>query len=181
MIYLWLIVGSAWGLWKAASDPDWQRMRVPLLVSLVVGSFWIAAANASPILATAMIVVMAVTAVMAVLRAGQAAPLMQLGPVGLYAGWLTAATGVAVAVLLSGHGILSANLAALLLLVIVLAVALWVASRRPDAVSYPIAIGWALFGIAAVNWHSDYRAVTALAILGMLALAAQVLLRGRRA
>jgi hypothetical protein len=124
---------------------------------------------------------MAVTAVMAFLRAGNGEPLLQVGPVGLYAGWLTAATGVAVAVLLSGYGLLSANLAALLLILVVLAVALWVQSRRPGAASYPFAVGWALFGIAAVNWNSEYRVVTALAVFGMLALAAQYLLRRRGA
>ena len=46
LIYLWLIAGSVWGLLKAPYDPEWQRMRRPLLVSLTVGTFWIAAANA---------------------------------------------------------------------------------------------------------------------------------------
>lgn len=181
VIYLWLIVGSAWGLWKAPRDPDWQRMRAPLLISLIVGTFWIAAANTSPIVATGMIVVMAVTAVMAFLRAGQDNPMMQRGPVGLYAGWLTAATGVAVAVLLSGYGILSANLAALLLILTVLVVALWVQSRRPSMPSYPLAVGWALTGIVAVNWNTEYRTVASLAGLGILALMAQYLLQKRRA
>ena len=181
VIYLWLIVGSAWGLWKAPSDPDWQRMRAPLLISLIVGTFWIAAANTSPIVATGMIVVMAVAAVMAFLRAGQDNPMMQRGPVGLYAGWLTAATGVAVAVLLSGYGILSANLAALLLILTVLVVALWVQSRRPLMPSYPLAVGWALTGIVAVNWTTEYRTVALLAGLGILALIAQYLLQKLRA
>lgn len=181
VIYLWLIVGSAWGLWKAPSDPDWQRMRAPLLISLLVGTFWIAAANTSPIVATGMIVVMAVAAVMAFLRAGQDNPMMQRGPVGLYAGWLTAATGVAVAVLLSGYGILSANLAALLLILTVLVVALWVQSRRPLMPSYPLAVGWALTGIVAVNWTTEYRTVALLAGLGILALIAQYLLQKLRA
>lgn len=181
VIYMWLIVGSAWGLWKAPSDPDWQRMRAPLLISLLVGTFWIAAANTSPIVATGMIVVMAVAAVMAFLRAGQDNPIMQRGPVGLYAGWLTAATGVAVAVLLSGYGILSANLAALLLILTVLVVALWVQSRRPLMPSYPLAVGWALFGIVAVNWNTEYSSVASLAGLGILALIVQYLLQKRRA
>lgn len=179
VIYLWLIAGSAWGLWKAANDPDWQRMRRPLLISLIVGTFWIAVANASPIVATAMIMAMAmaVAAVMAFLRAGPGNPMMQRGPVGLYAGWLTAASGVAVAVLLSGYGLLSADLAAFLLILTVLVAALWVQSRRPSAPSYPLAVGWALIGIVAVNWNTEYRSVALLAGFGIALLLAQYLLR----
>ena len=140
LIYLWLIAGSAWGLRKASDNPDWQAMRMPLLISLFVGTFWIAAANASPTLATVMIIVMAVAAIIAFLHAGDRQPFWQVGPVGLYAGWLTAATGVAIAVLLSGYGIMSAGPAAILLILAVLAVALWVQSRRPAALTYSIAV-----------------------------------------
>ena len=181
LIYLWLIAGSVWGLLKAPYDPEWQRMRRPLLVSLIVGTFWIAAANASPILATAMIVVMVVAAIIAFLRAGHGQPFWQVGPVGLYAGWLTAATGVAIAVLLSGYGIMSARPAAMLLIVVVLALALWVQSRRPSGVTYPIAVAWALIGIVAANWGTGHGHVAFLAGLGLVALAAQYLLRGRLA
>ena len=181
LIYLWLIAGSVWGLLKAPYDPEWQRMRRPLLVSLIVGTFWIAAANASPILATAMIVVMVVAAIIAFLRAGHGQPFWQVGPVGLYAGWLTAATGVAIAVLLSGYGIMSARPAAMLLIVVVLALALWVQSRRPSGVTYPIAVAWALIGIVAANWGTGHGHVAFLAGLGIVALAAQYLLLGRLA
>lgn len=179
VIYLWLIAASGWGLWHAPSDPNWQAMRAPLLVSLIVGTFWIAAANAAPVLATFMIVVMAVAAIIALLRAGQGDPIWQAGPVGLYAGWLTAATGVAIAVLLSGYGALSANRAALLLIAMVLAVALWVAAQRPDSLSYPLAVVWALIGVVAANWGTPYRGVTLLAGLGIVLLVAQYLWRRR--
>lgn len=179
VIYLWLIAASGWGLWHARSDPDWQAMRAPLLISLIVGTFWIAAANVAPILATLMIVVMAVAAIIALLRAGQGDPIWQAGPVGLYAGWLTAATGVAIAVLLSGYGVLSANRAALLLIAMVLAVALWVAAQRPGSLSYPLAVVWALIGVVAANWGTPYRSVTLLAGLGIVLLVAQYLWRRR--
>ncbi|AUH66890.1 tryptophan-rich sensory protein [Paracoccus zhejiangensis] len=179
LIYLWLIAGSAWGLWKASDNPDWQAMRMPLLISLFVGTFWIAAANASPTLATVMIIVMAVAAIISFLHAGHGQPFWQVGPVGLYAGWLTAATGVAIAVLLSGYGIMSAGPAAILLILAVLAVAFWVQSRRPTMFTYSIAVCWALIGIVAVNWCAEYRHVALLAALGIAALAARYLLRGR--
>lgn len=180
LIYLWLIAGSVWGLWKAADDRHWQAMRAPLLVSLIVGTFWIAAANASPILATVMIVVMAIAAVIAFLRAGQGQRFLQVDPVGLYAGWLTAATGVAIAVLLSGYGIISAGMAAILLILAVLAVAIWVQSHRPNTLTYPLAVGWALIGIVGANWGTEYRHVAILAGLGITVLAANHLLRVKR-
>ena len=62
-----------------------------------------------------------------------------------------------------------------------LAVALWVQSRRPAALTYSIAVGWALIGIVAVNWSAEYRHVALLTALGIAALAALYLSRGWRA
>ena len=59
VIYLWLIAGAVYGTLRAADDQDWRAMRWPLTVSLVIGCFWIAAANTAPILATVMIILMA--------------------------------------------------------------------------------------------------------------------------
>ena len=60
----------------------------------------------------AMIVVMAGFAISAWLRSGPV--LWQRLPLGLYAGWLTAATGVALSAVLTGYGLLPARTAALL-------------------------------------------------------------------
>ena len=94
VIYTWLIFGAVWGLINAPHNPNWRPMRQLLLVSLGVGAFWVMAANASPVLATFMIVAMAVLAITAMMRAGLENPAWQVRPVALYAGWLTAATGV---------------------------------------------------------------------------------------
>ncbi len=179
VIYAWLIAGAAFGVFKAPDDPDWSAMRPPLLISLMIGTFWIAAANASPILATVMIVVMAATAILAMLRAGSNSPYWQVRPVALYAGWLTAASGVGIGVVLGGYGVLSAQSAALLMLLAVLAVALVAQSRRPQEWGYPLAIVWALVGIIAANAASGTWPVIALAIIGVLCLVAQFVLRGR--
>ncbi|MCK8464665.1 tryptophan-rich sensory protein [Aliiroseovarius sp. S1339] len=173
LIYVWLIVGAAWGLLKAPNDADWQRMRGPLMISLALGCFWIAAANASPIWATVIIVVMAVTAILAMLRAGPQDPWWQLRPVALYAGWLTAATGVGAGVVLGGYEVLSPQVAALVMLVIVLIVALYVQSLRRGAWSYPLAIIWALFGVIAANWPAQNWAVIGVAVVGIVLLGAR--------
>ena len=143
-IYLWLAASAGYGLLRRAEDAGWHAARLPLAVSLGVGVPWIAVANAAPVAATAMILVMAGFAIAAMLRA----PAQDAGwlgwPVGLYAGWLTAASGVAVAVVLSGHGILGAIPAALVLLALVLAVAL-VFGRAGRCAVVAFALGIVLF------------------------------------
>ncbi|WP_313136494.1 hypothetical protein [Paracoccus jeotgali] len=171
VIYLWLIIGLGYGVWRRADDPDWQPARPALALSLAVGVPWIAVANMAPIATTVMILIMAAAAIAAMLRAGRHDPLLQAQPIGLYAGWLTAASGVALAVTLSGHAVLSPQPAALILLALVLAVALIMQARRPDVWSYPLAVGWAALGIVAANFRADYWPVAALAALGIVALA----------
>lgn len=175
VIYLWLLVSAGFGIFRAAEDPDWQAMRPPLLISLAIGSFWIAAANAAPILATVMIVVMAVAAIAAMLRAGETHPWFQARPIALYAGWLTAATGVAIGVTLSGFAVLQAQTAALVCLVAVLGIALAVQAARPQEWGYPVAIIWALIGVIVTNLPTSNTPVIALAVVGIAALAVQAI------
>ena len=170
VIYLWLIVSAGYGLFRAAEDPDWQAMRLPLLASLTIGAFWLAAANAAPVLATVMIVGMAATAILAMLRAGRSQPWLQVRPIAIYAGWLTAATGVAVGVLLGGYAVLSAQIAAIACLAAVLGVALAVQSARPDEPGYPAAVAWALIGVIVANLSTGNWPVIILAGIGIAVL-----------
>jgi hypothetical protein len=174
VIYLWLIVGGGYGLFFAAKDPDWRAMRAPLAVSLMIGAFWISVANVSPIAATVMIVAMAASAILAMLRAGSSQPWLQVRPVAIYAGWLTAAAGVAIGVSLAGFGLMSAQSAAIICLVGILAVALTVQSARPAEWGYPAAVIWALLGVLAANLFSRNFPVITLAVLGIAALALRV-------
>ncbi|SDX30668.1 hypothetical protein [Paracoccus sanguinis] len=177
VIYLWLIAGCVVGVWRARHAPDWAAMRPALALSLGVGVFWIAAANRSPPLATAMIVVMAGAAVAALWRTGRTDAVWQRAPVGFYAGWLTAATGVAIGVLLGGYGVLSPQAAALVMLPLILIAALIVQRRRPDALTYPLAVGWALVGIAADNLRGGSTPVALLALAGIAVLVGAALRR----
>ena len=175
VIYVWLIIGSLWGLKNPSFDHEWKSMRLPLLGSLGIGTFWVMAANASPILATLMIIVMAVLAICAMLLAGLSNPTWQARPVALYAGWLTAATGVGIGVLLSGHGVLRPQTAALLMLSCILIVALYIQSRRRQEWAYPLAVIWALCGVIGSNIEPQNWPVIGVSALGILLL----ILRGR--
>lgn len=147
LIYLALIVAAVLGLMRGGLE--WARVAGPLGVSLGVGVFWIAAANHAPLLATAMIVVMAGFAISAWLRSGPV--LWQRLPLGLYAGWLTAATGVALSAVLTGYGLLPARTAAVLMLLAVLAVAVVILTRPRSDWTYAPALLWALIGVIAAN------------------------------
>lgn len=151
VIYLWLMAGAGFGLLARAGDAGWQAARPALALSLGVGVFWIPVANLAPVAAVAMILVMAGAAIAALLRAGHGDRWWLAGPLGLYAGWLTAASGVALAVVLPGYGLLGAHVAALLSLGAALVVAWIVQGRRPQDLSYPLAVIWALIGIGLAN------------------------------
>lgn len=174
VIYLWLIASGVKGLKE--NGALWRAMRPALSVSLAVGVFWISVANTAPIAATVMIVVMAATAIAALLRTRGADPGWLAGPVGLYAGWLTAASGVACAVVLSGYGLLSPRIAAVVLLSLVLIVALIVTGRARTH-SYPIAVCWALSGVIAANASAAHWPVAALAGVGIVLIATRALLQ----
>ncbi len=150
-IYLWLIAGTGFGLLKRADAPDWQAARPALIVSLGVGSFWIAVAQVSVIGATVMIWVMLAAALVALLRAGRGDRWLQREPLGAYAGWLTAASSVSVGLVLAGYGLTSQTVAAYVALVLALAIAAAMQRARPDSIAYPGAVIWALVAVIVSN------------------------------
>ena len=168
LIYLGLILASGRALLQPGRTPEWGRVAQPLGISLLIGVFWIEAATRAPVLATVMILPMAAGAIIAMLRAGREWP--QLLPLGLYAGWLTAASGVALSVVLTGYGLLSAGSAAILLLVAVLVTALAVAALRPAAWGYRAGVIWALIGVIAANVSANDWLVVAICGVGIILL-----------
>ncbi|MDX1822672.1 MAG: TspO/MBR family protein [Alphaproteobacteria bacterium] len=167
VIYLWLIAGAVYGVWDRATDPDWEPMRPALIVSLVIGAGWIPVAQLSPLWATVLIWAMLMTAVLALLRAGQADHLWLRAPIALYAGWLTAASSVALGLILAGYGYVDAQVAAYGGITLALVIALLVQALRPDAPAYPAAVIWALVGVLVANLDGPNWGVLALVILGI--------------
>ncbi len=172
LIYVWLIAHAAKGLLTHAEDPDWDAIRWPLLVSLALGTSWISVAVISPVWATLLIWIMFVSALAAVLRAPPARDRWLLAaPLGLYAGWLTAASFVALGMLGAGHSVIVDETGwAWIALAGALAVAITVQRRLPSIPEYPFAVAWALYAIAIPNRSSD-PVLAGMSMLGAIAMA----------
>ncbi len=157
-IYLWLVVSASFGVWKHRDTPDWTAMRPALALSLAVGAVWLAVAVQSPIWATVLIWVMLIGALVALMRA----PLSDLWaaqwPVGLYAGWLSAASFVATGLFLAGYGYTTETTAAVTMIIAATGLAFGVQWRLARAPTYGVAVIWALIaivvqnGLSAIGW-----------------------------
>jgi MFS family permease len=170
VIYLWLLAGAVFGLVKRAETPGWDATRWPLIISLVVGAAWIPVAQMSPFWAAVLIWGMLVTALWALLSAGASDRLWLRTPIALYAGWLTAASCVALGLMLAGHGVVDARLAALAMIVLALVIALVIMTLRGDTPEYAGAVIWALAGVVVANLGTANWAVLMLCAAGIAAL-----------
>jgi hypothetical protein len=181
LIYLWLLAHAAFGLLKRRNDPTFLRPALPLLVSGLLGSVWLAIASSAPLLATFVILVMGGLALLAYLRADQTQDRWLLAaPLAIYAGWLTAACGVSVGVILAGYGVLSNTGSALVMLAVVIGVALVVQACRPGMPVYGATVVWAAIGVIVANW-ADTQTVALTAALGAVIVALWTLITQRRA
>lgn len=182
VIYLWLLVYAVFGLRAARDDPAWAATWPLMLISLGIGATWLFVAEVSPIWATILILLMALSAVLALFHAARGAPGWALAlPIGLYAGWLTAASLVSIALLGAGYGVgpMAYGWAWIAVLVaVVLGLALQRAHRVP---TFGIAVAWALFAVGVTNWGQAVGLAWA-AVLGaaaVLALTARQIIRDR--
>jgi len=155
LIYAWLLVHAGFGVLRR-SDAVWDAVRLPHLGALVLGTAWLAIASFYPLTATAAIAVMAGFTLWSFLGAIPAHDRWLLAaPLGLFAGWLTAASMVSLGVILAGYGWLSDTGAALAMLAVILAVAVVVQLRQASMPSYSVSVVWAAIGVAAVNWQDN--------------------------
>ncbi len=179
-IYVWLLVHAGFGLLRRAEDRGWGAGRWWLIASLGVGATWIAVANANAAWATVLIWAMLVGALGALWLspAGRDRWLAQ-APVAIYAGWLTAASWVAVGFMLGGYGVLPEDWAAALCLLAAFGMAAAVQTALPRAPEYGAAVIWALVAVAVANTGATWP-VAVLAGLGALGMAG-LAVRGLRA
>ena len=166
-IYLWLLVHALYGLVKRSDMALWDAPRWPLTGSLVIGAAWLPVAQTAPLPATAMIWAMLALALLALLRTpAEAERWLLRAPVALYAGWLTAASWVALALAGAGYGVgQAAGLGETGWAWIGLSGALVTAlavTRLVQAVPlYTLGVVWALVGVAVANWGADWGLVVA--------------------
>ncbi|MBS1303531.1 hypothetical protein [Loktanella sp. SALINAS62] len=169
LIYVWLLISAGYGVLKRPQDPAWQAVRWPLCGNLAVGVPWLWIANQSPVWATVTIWIMLILAIVALVRSPSQDRLYLRAPVGLYAGWLTAASFVSLGTVLAGYDIVFgaygwAYIGILTALLPTVAVYFMVPSP-----AYLIAVIWALAGICAANGVTNFM-VTATAVSGIAVL-----------
>lgn len=156
VIYLWLVLHSFWGVWKHGDDPVWDETRLPLLISLGVGVFWLPVALISPLWATVMIWVMLLSALYAVFLSGPGSPFWALQlPLGLYAGWLSAASFVALGMTGAGYGIAFGEIAwAVFALVTATGFVLMTQRTLIGIWTYGFGAAWGIVAIGVANLDS---------------------------
>lgn len=170
VIFLWLIASAVFGVVRRADDPAWDAVRPALIVSVAVGAAWNSVANASPIAATILIWVMLTAALIALSKAPHSDKPWLAWPIGLYAGWLTAASCVALGLLAAGYGLVPADAAALGAILAAAAMAghFLRATANP---AYAVAVIWALVALVVKN-GTDVIIASAAAMGALLALMA---------
>ncbi len=166
LIYLWLLAHGAFGLIKRDGDPIWDGTRWPVFVSLSVGATWLSVAERSPVMATLLIWVMLIGALIALFRAGQTDRWLLQAPLAIYAGWLTAASFVSIGLLGAGYGIGFGQTGwAWLALGAALVFAATVQTALRRAPEYGLTVIWALIAVAAAS-GTQTPGVTVLALVG---------------
>ena len=177
VIYLWLLVYAVVGVWQHRDDPGWDGTWIPMAISMGVGAIWIKVATLSVLWATGLIWVMCLTAVYAVFRASEGGPNWALSlPLGLYAGWLSAASFVALGLSGAGYGIAGdATFWGWIMLICALGFTTMNQVTFRGVWTYGLAVGWAFIAIGIKSsteifgWAAFAGAVVVLALtLGQL-------------
>jgi hypothetical protein len=170
VIYLWLLASAGFGLWRRREDTRWDRTRLPLALSLAVGAIWLAVALRSPIWATILIWVMLGGALWALLRTPVRDLWLLRAPIGLYAGWLTAASAVSLGLIAPGWGVPPFGPEGWAVAALSVGLAIGVAILRARAsLLYGAAIVWAL---VAVTVRNGFDIVGLFALIAALVVAA---------
>ncbi len=182
VIYLWLVAGAIYGLLWRATAPDWAEMRPYLALSLIVGAGWLPVAKLSAFAAAILIWVMLIPALIALFRAPLLDRWWARAPIGLYAGWLSAASFVAIGLCLAGWGVMGEVQAAILCLVLAVGLAAYIQIAIEGVPEYGFAVVWALVAVAVNNLTGGAFLVAILALagatlIGLLAIRAMTLTR----
>ncbi|SDW14082.1 tryptophan-rich sensory protein [Roseicitreum antarcticum] len=171
LIYLWLLVNAAFGLFQRPDSPAWEAYRWPLIVSMTLGVPWLALALYSPVWATVLIWAMLIAALIAMFRTPTTDRWLAQTPIAIYAGWLTAASFVSLGLILGGWGWAASSNAALLAFFLATVFAAAVQWYLPRAPEYGLTVIWALVAVIVRNGAEgiDVSLLAAFAIAVVLA------------
>lgn len=170
LIYIWLILSTLVGATLRRNDEGWAPHRLPLFISLVIGTSWLWVAGQSPIAATVLIWLMLIAALVALFRTPMRERFLLRAPVGLYAGWLTAASWVSVGLLGAGYEIGFQEFGwAILCIFAAFITAFVIILRVRSAIAYMGGVTWALIAVA-VKTAQSTPTVALLSGLGAMAL-----------
>ncbi|WP_208351802.1 hypothetical protein [Pseudaestuariivita rosea] len=152
VIYIWLAMSAVYGAIFKRTSADWDAARSALIISLGVGTFWLAIAVRSAEWATVLIWVMLISAIAALIKTPRTDRWVFQVPIALYAGWLTAASSVSLGLLGAGYGFVFNQIGwAYAGLTVATVIAFAVQLTRPDAPEYSLAVVWALIGVIVAN------------------------------
>ncbi len=152
LIYIWLIASAGFGLLQRDTDPDWDRVRWPLFLSLAIGASWISVAQLSPIWATVLIWAMLIAALFALRATPTKDRWLLQAPIAIYAGWLTAASSVSIGLVGAGYDLIMGQMLwAYVALGLAFALAIATQLRVAHAPEYGATVIWALVALAAQN------------------------------
>jgi len=180
VIYVALIVHAVYGVLRA-DDPAWSNKKFPLAISLAVGVIWLPVAGYSPVWATLLILIMLFGALLALFFGLTAREPWRMDlPLGLYAGWLTAASFVSLGLLTAGYGLILGDVGwAQVLLPAAVLFAATIQWNLGFVPGYGAAVIWALIGVVA-QAASPHPDVAILAGIGIVVLGGVLLATYRR-
>lgn len=181
VIFVWLITHAVFGVWIKREVPQWDAPRLWLVAAAVLGAIWLAVSPDHPRAATAVLWVMLGAALAAFLRTPTEPDRWLLSaPVAMLAGWVSAAAAVALGVVLARDGYLSDTAAAMAMLALVLAIAVWVQLRKPAMPVYGLTVIWALAGVIWAN-RADNPTVAVIAASGIAIMGVTLVAMRKRA
>lgn len=179
LIYLVLVLSAGYGALRRRDDPAWAGARVPLIVSLAIGAAWLPVAGWNAPMATILIWVMLVTALVALDRTPRSDRWLFRAPVALYAGWLAAASWVSVALLGAGYGVVLGQSGwAIVAIVGATATSLAILYRIDAIPEFGAAVVWALVAVV-VKDVTGYPAIAFLAGAAATLILAVTIVRSR--
>lgn len=171
VIYVWLVISAVIGFWRHRTAGEWAQARFWIIASLLPGAFWIKLATISVLWASGLIAWMLLCALMAVYLARDLRPGWVLAlPLGLYAGWLSAATLVSLGLIAGGYWGYDPAGVAVLCIIAALGIGVINQLRLRAVWSYGLALSWGLVGIGMQNFGTNLYVATLAAIAAIVML-----------